>query len=1210
MSTEAGGDVALRDLAQAMGILPRWRDVAGAELLTGPDTRRALLAAMGVPAASEAEARESLANLRARQATRRIPEEIVAMAGREVRIPLAGAADWRLELESGRTQEGSDEREIALTLPAGLHRLTIGDETCLVIAAPERAPAVGEFTGRGKAWGLSAALYGLRSRRNLGVGDYRDLAEAAEQAARLGADFIGINPVHARGTASDGFSPYSPTCRTALEPGHIAPDAVPEFECCAEAIRLMEARTAGPGAVRAADPKPRRAGGLLDREAHERRQRAILETLFHASVEADGPATADLAAWRTGPGRTLEWFAVFEAIARDHGPDWRAWPRALQAADSPQVRRYASENARSVRFHAWLQWLAGRQLVEAQDAARGAGMAFGLYLDLAAGVRPGGADTWAAPACFARGVSLGAPPDAFSPDGQIWNLAPFSPPGLRAAAYRPFIGMLRAAMAHAGIVRIDHVLGLNRSFWVPESGAPGGYVSYPLEPLLALVRIEAARAGCIVVGEDLGSVPPRAAQAARRRRTAGLRGPAVRDGRARIPATSALPRGQPRLRRHPRHADPEGLVVRPGHRAAAPPRLDHGEGPLGGARCPRGGARRAVPPAGEGRTRPAGPRSRSAATRGRRCDHRRGPRPPRRRRLRAARRPVGRTLLVSSGSRTCPARLTSTPTGAADTRWGWRRWPTLRVSARSRLSSVRGEPASRAENSSARRLDNGRDTRLDNADRGQESRHFVPCRRRDRRRFPRKRRRQRQALQQGSSTMGVKIVPTTPFEGQKPGTSGLRKKTAVFMQPGYLENFVQSVFDAVGGLHGKTLTVGGDGRFFNKRAIRTILGMAAASGADRVLVGRNGLLSTPAASAVIRARGTDGGLILSASHNPAGEDGDFGIKYNIPAGGPAPESVTDAIYRRSLEIDEYRILDAGDVDLSTTGTRFLGETAVEVIDPVAIHAGLTRDLFDFDAIQTLFASGFSMRFDAMHAVTGPYAKAILEDELGAPRGTVLNGEPLPDFGGGHPDPNPVHARTLVDLMMGPEAPDFAAASDGDGDRNMILGRGTYVTPSDSLAVLAANATLTPGYAGGLSGVARSMPTSRAADRVAAKLGIGAFETPTGWKFFGTLLDAGLATLCGEESAGTGSDHVREKDGLWAVLFWLNILARRRESVREILAAHWAEYGRDYYSRHDYEGVDEAGRVSADGGSSGPASGAARPALRHPDRRRRRRFLLP
>ena len=421
--------------------------------------------------------------------------------------------------------------------------------------------------------------------------------------------------------------------------------------------------------------------------------------------------------------------------------------------------------------------------------------------------------------------------------------------------------------------------------------------------------------------------------------------------------------------------------------------------------------------------------------------------------------------------------------------------------------------------------------------------------------------------------MNVRTVATTPIEGQRPGTSGLRKKTAVFMEAGYLENFVQSVFNAVGGLDGKTLTLGGDGRYFNERAIQTILAMAAANGAARVLVGRSGLLSTPAASAVIRVRGTDGGLILSASHNPAGADGDFGVKYNIPAGGPAPESVTDAIHRRSLEIGEYRILDAEDVDLSTVGVRLLGETTVEVIDPVAIHSEVMRALFDFDAIRALFASGFTMRFDAMHAVTGPYARAILEDELGAPPGTVLNGEPLPDFGGGHPDPNPVHARALADLMMGPEAPDFAAASDGDGDRNMILGRGTYVTPSDSLAVLAANAVLAPGYAGGLAGVARSMPTSRAADRVAARLGIDAFETPTGWKFFGTLLDAGLATICGEESAGTGSNHVREKDGLWAVLLWLNILARRRESVREILTAHWAEHGRDYYSRHDYEGVD-------------------------------------
>ncbi|GAB4393104.1 MAG: alpha-D-glucose phosphate-specific phosphoglucomutase [Kiloniellaceae bacterium] len=423
--------------------------------------------------------------------------------------------------------------------------------------------------------------------------------------------------------------------------------------------------------------------------------------------------------------------------------------------------------------------------------------------------------------------------------------------------------------------------------------------------------------------------------------------------------------------------------------------------------------------------------------------------------------------------------------------------------------------------------------------------------------------------------MAVKTVTTRPIEDQKPGTSGLRKQTGVFMQPGYLENFVQSIFEAVGGLAGKTLTLGGDGRFFNERAIQTILKMAAANGAQRVLVGQGGILSTPAASAVIRARKTDGGLILSASHNPAGEDGDFGLKYNIPAGGPAPESVTEAIYRHTREITQYRILEAGDIDLGARGETSLNGMVVEIIDPVAIYADLMRDLFDLTAIRELFAGGFTLRFDAMHAVTGPYAKAILEDELGAPPGSVINAEPLPDFGGGHPDPNPVHAKALLHLMMGPGAPDFAAASDGDGDRNMILGRGVYVTPSDSLAVLTANAHLAPGYEGGLKGVARSMPTSRAADRVAQQLGIRACETPTGWKFFGNLLDAGLVTLCGEESAGTGSDHVREKDGLWAVLLWLNILAKRRESVAEVLQAHWRTYGRDYYTRHDYEGVDKA-----------------------------------
>ncbi|MCR9073505.1 MAG: alpha-D-glucose phosphate-specific phosphoglucomutase [Alphaproteobacteria bacterium] len=423
--------------------------------------------------------------------------------------------------------------------------------------------------------------------------------------------------------------------------------------------------------------------------------------------------------------------------------------------------------------------------------------------------------------------------------------------------------------------------------------------------------------------------------------------------------------------------------------------------------------------------------------------------------------------------------------------------------------------------------------------------------------------------------MTAQTIPTQPFDGQKPGTSGLRARTRVFMQPRYLENFVQSVFDTVGPLDGKTLTLGGDGRFFNDRAIQTILRMAAANGAARVLVGRDGLLSTPAASAVIRHRKTDGGLILSASHNPGGEDGDFGIKYNIPAGGPAPESITGAIHARTAEITEYRIVDGPDVDLSVEGESVLGGMVVEVIDPVAIYAELMGSLFDFDAIRLLFADGFRMRFDAMHAVTGPYAKTILEDQLGAEPGTVVNAEPLPDFGGGHPDPNPVYAAALMAEMFSDGAPDFGAASDGDGDRNMIVGRHTYVTPSDSLAVLAANAHLAPGYASGIAGVARSMPTSRAADRVAAKLGVEAFATPTGWKFFGTLLDAGRVTICGEESAGTGSSHVREKDGLWAVLLWLNVLAAKKMSVAGVMAEHWATYGRDYYSRHDYEEVDKA-----------------------------------
>jgi phosphoglucomutase len=414
-------------------------------------------------------------------------------------------------------------------------------------------------------------------------------------------------------------------------------------------------------------------------------------------------------------------------------------------------------------------------------------------------------------------------------------------------------------------------------------------------------------------------------------------------------------------------------------------------------------------------------------------------------------------------------------------------------------------------------------------------------------------------------------IATKPIAGQKPGTSGLRKKTPVFMGPHYLENFVQAIFDVVG-TKGKTFVLGGDGRYFNDRAAQVILRMAAANGAHRVIVGQNALLSTPAASHLIRLNKTDGGIIMSASHNPGGQKEDFGVKFNMSNGGPAPEGVTEAMYKRTTEISEYHITETQDVDLSKVGRVHLGAMIVDVVDPVTDYAALMETLFDFPAIAAMFKGGFRMRMDSMCAVTGPYAIEIFENRLGAAKGTCVNAIPLPDFGGMHPDPNPTWAKALMDEMFGADAPDFGAASDGDGDRNMVVGAGAYVSPSDSLAVLAANAHLAPGYAKGLAGVARSMPTSAAADRVADALGIGKYETPTGWKFFGNLLDAGRATLCGEESFGTGSDHVREKDGLWAVLLWLNILAVRKQSVAEILAEHWAKYGRNYYSRHDFEAI--------------------------------------
>ncbi len=421
--------------------------------------------------------------------------------------------------------------------------------------------------------------------------------------------------------------------------------------------------------------------------------------------------------------------------------------------------------------------------------------------------------------------------------------------------------------------------------------------------------------------------------------------------------------------------------------------------------------------------------------------------------------------------------------------------------------------------------------------------------------------------------MQIKTITTQPYNDQKPGTSGLRKKVKVFQQNNYLQNFVQSIFDCLDDISGKSLVLGGDGRYFNRDAIQIIIKMAAANGFSEIIIGQGGLLSTPAASHIIRKNKAYGGLILSASHNPGGPDQDFGIKYNLGNGGPAPENYTEAFYKRSQTIEAYKIAEMPDIDLDAIGRQQVDGLSINIIDPVDDYAELMSHLFDFGLIKkTLKTKLISLRFDAMHAITGPYAKRILEDMLGAEPGSVINALPLEDFGGGHPDPNLTHAKELAELMFGSNAPSFGAASDGDGDRNMILGKNIFVTPSDSLAIMAANAHLIPGYKQGLAGVARSMPTSQAVDRVANSYGLHCYETPTGWKYFGNLLDAGKITLCGEESFGTGSDHVREKDGLWAVLFWLNLLALKRQPVSKIVQEHWKVFGRDIYSRHDYEGV--------------------------------------
>jgi 4-alpha-glucanotransferase len=1070
-----------------MGVAPRWRDIEGRDHETDAATQVALLAAMGLDAATEAAAAELLAAREARAAARRLPEEAVATAETPLTLRLRGP--WRLTLEDGATAEGAAEGLWRESLPAGVHRLEAAGEACLIVAAPPRAPSVEDAAGRPRIWGAMAALYGLWSARSLGVGDYADLGAAAATLGGMGADFLGINPVHALGAAHEGISPYSPTSRVALATAHIAPDHAPGFSACAEARALMA--EAAPGLAKA------RESDLVHWRAHAAATAPVLRALF----EAGGDREPDFAAWLAAEGGRLSDFALFEALSLRLGEDWRFWPAGYERPAAAGARALARERPEEPRFHLWLQWLADRQLAAAQAAARGAGMALGLYLDLAVGVRPNGADVWANPGAFARGVSLGAPPDRFAPEGQTWALAPFSPEGLRAAAYAPLRDALRAAMRHAGLLRIDHALGFARAYWAPDDGTPGGYVAYPLDTLLAVVRLEAARAGCVVVGEDLGTVP---------------------DGFRRTLAASGL----------------YGCAVMQFEKTGAaftPPRRwraetlasfgTHDTPTLAGWEAGRDIDWRArLGVAEPGRAREAREAERAALARMLRGEGLDPADPVSAVHAALAQGPSA-MVAVALDDALGEIEQQNLP-GTVDQHPNWRR--RLPVA----IEGLAAEPGL--------------------------ARLAALMR----------------AHRPGEAAMSLSVVPTAPIPGQKPGTSGLRAKTATFMRPNYLENFVQSIFDGTGGVEGKTLLVGGDGRHFGLEATRIILRMAAANGAARCIVGRDGLMSTPAASAMIRARRTDGGIILSASHNPGGPDGDFGVKFNIAAGGPAPEAVTAAIHARTEAITEYRILDAAAPDLSREGESALGGMVVEVVDPVAGYAALMRTLFDFDAIRALLASGFRVKFDAMHAVTGPYAKAIFA-ELGAPADAVMNGTPLPDFGGGHPDPNPVWARELMAIMTGPDAPDFGAASDGDGDRNMIVGRGCYVSPSDSLAVLAANAHLAPGYAAGLKGVARSMPTSRAADRVAARLGIGAYETPTGWKFFGNLLDAGRATLCGEESAGAGSDHIREKDGLWAVLLWLNILAVRRQSVAEIMAAHWRDYGRDYYTRHDYEAVDQA-----------------------------------
>ena len=1058
----------LTALAGQMGVQPAYRDQTGTLRETSPDTARALLAAMGMTVETAAEAREHLAHRQAAEAARPLPRWQVIEAGRAGACVPCRAPRAILRLEDGSERTLAADGTVTLpALPLGRHRLEAGGHVCALIAAPAALP----LPPRG--WGVTLPLYGLRPPERGGIGAYDDLACAASALAEEGADFVGLNPVHAGfPTVPDLASPYSPSSRRRLNALHIAARGE-----TATASDLIDYRADAPARFAALRAEFDAAGALPE--------------AFHAFA-AEG-------------GAELRRFALHQALSTRFGPYWTDWPAPYRRPDSPEVAAFAGQEAREIGFHLWVQWRADTALQAAAEAARP--MRHGLYLDLAVGTHPAGAETWAQPELFARGVSLGAPPDAFSPDGQSWGLAPMIPAALEATGFAALADTLATQFRHAGLLRIDHILGFDRAFWVPVGAAPGAYVTMPRAAMLAVARLEAARAGALIVGEDLGNVPEGLREALAE---SGLLGCAVaqfekgKDGWKR-----AEDYPEAALASFGTHDLPTWEGWRQGRDIAARARIN-GWDP---AFHRRATAERRADVAGF-ETRIGGPTHEHVA------------------------RFLGRT----------PARLVA-----------------LQIEDVLGVADQPNLPGTTGEYPNWRRR--------------------LPLAPGDAARSPGLRRAAALMAETGRKEprMDVITVATDPIEGQKPGTSGLRKKTRVFMGPHYLENFVQAIFDGIGGARGKTLVLGGDGRYFNDRAAQVILRMAAAQGASRVIVGAGALLSTPAASNLIRTRGTDGGIILSASHNPGGPDEDFGVKFNTPNGGPAPQEVTERIHAASQEVREYRILESQDIDLSRPGETTLGAMTVDVVDPVADYAELMERLFDFDRIAALFAGGFRMRFDAMNAVTGPYARAILEGRLGAPEGTVVNGMPLPDFGGLHPDPNPIWAKDLMDTMMAEGAPDLGAASDGDGDRNMIVGPGTYVTPSDSLAVLAANAPLCPGYADGLKGVARSMPTSRAVDRVAEARGMACYETPTGWKFFGNLLDDGRVTLCGEESAGTGSAHVREKDGLWAVLMWLNVLAATGKTVPQVMAGHWAEFGRDFYSRHDYEGLDAdvAGKLMED-----------------------------